>query len=156
MGSVKEAAARSMDRDGITMGSDVATVYACAIGRRVLRFGAEPGSAPDPKRADLRWDGYVLVVEGGPAHIFTACDQTLTRPDGTRPAILGVWSGAVPSDRFGSELFVRFRSARRMVLAEDPDQGGARIGDAVERAARSVNIPFHRVQLDEESGTHGK
>ncbi len=117
------------------------TVYACPVGRWLLSRGPEArrGDRPDPDAPDLRWDGRVLVVEGGPAWLRYAGgrDRLKVGTDaGWTFAVLGVWSGAWPADGAGEELAARLAGAELVTLATDDDPSGdgyaARIADALE------------------------
>lgn len=146
MGHLKEISAKAVHRDDLFCGADTGSVYACAIGRRILRAGgAAPGDilpgAPAP------WSGRALFLEGGPAWIATVA--TISRVQGARPAIFGLWSGAVPGDRFGVRLFQSLSKCDLAVIAEDPGDGGRRIADRAEMALRGVAVKVQRFTVEE-------
>lgn len=119
-----------------------AAVYADPVGRWLLSGGFGP---VDPSAPGLRWNGRVLVVEGGPAWLHYAAEPGRVSADGSTAAVLGVWSGAWRDDRWGRALARRFWRASSVVVAGDDDEGGERIADPVVRVLSGAGIPVRRV-----------
>jgi len=102
-------------------------VYADPVGRWLLGGRAGP---IDPK-SSIRWDGRVVIVEGGPAFLWYATQPGRVK-DGRTHAILGVWSGAWPTGAVGRAFAQRCRVANEVSYAPDDDDGG----DAIMRPVR--------------------
>lgn len=128
--------------EGVTRG----TVYACPVGRAVLRGEVEPGdavrgaaSAPEAPEP-VRWSGLVLVVEGGADYLRRAV-EVAGYP--LRPAVIGVWSGAWPDDAAGDELAGALdRAAATVELRLDPDEAGARFARSIRACLARAGVPI--------------
>ena len=125
---------------GVTAG----TVYADPVGRWILRHGAdaENGGWPSPEDAPgLRWDGRVVIVEGGAdwLHCATEPGRVKTPGDGWgwTPAVLGVWPGC----RFGAELAGRLSSAELAAVLVRDDALAEKV--CSELAAAGVRVGRH-------------
>ena len=117
-----------------------AMVYACPVGRWLL--GGMSGPI-DPTAPDLRWNGQVLVVEGGPAYLRYASEPGRVTVDdglGWTYAVLGVWSGAWADDVFGRRIAERLWRADSVALGCDADDAGRRMQDAIARTLDSVRV----------------
>jgi hypothetical protein len=118
-----------------TGGIAAGALYACARGRRLLA-----GDRPE------RWDGRVIVREGGPDWLLTAGDARIAGPDGA-PAVLGLWSGAWPADGAGREVAGRLAQAgARVLVATDADEAGDRYAAAVLEALIMAGCGYGRVR----------
>lgn len=128
--------------EGATRG----TVYACPVGRAVLRGEVEPGdavrgAASGPGATEpVRWSGHVLVVEGGADYLRRAVTLHARNP---RPAVFGAWSGAWPDDAPGDELAAALRSARASVrLMLDPDEDGDGYARNIAACLARASVPY--------------
>lgn len=114
-------------------------VYACPVGRWLLAQGTDalPGAlavqTARPWRGDevplgWRWDGRVLIVEGGPAWLRYASDpaRVTDGPAKGTPAVFGVWSGAWTAAHGG-----RLAAVQNVAVATDDDEGGDKLAEAV-------------------------
>jgi hypothetical protein len=111
-------------------------LYACARGRRLLA-----GETPE------RWDGRVIVREGGPDWLLTAGDARIAGPEGA-PAVLGLWSGAWPADGAGREVAARLAQAgARVLVATDADEAGDQYAANVIFSLVMAECAFERVRL---------
>jgi hypothetical protein len=118
-----------------TGGIAAGALYACARGRRLLA-----GERPE------RWDGRVIVREGGPDWLLMAGDARIAGPDGA-PAVLGLWSGAWPADGAGREVAGRLAQAgARVLVATDADEAGDRYAAAVLEALIMAGCGYGRVR----------
>jgi len=110
-------------------------LYACARGRRLLS-----GERPE------RWDGRVIVREGGPDWLLMAGDARIAGPDGA-PAVLGLWSGAWPADGAGREVAGRLAQAgARVLVATDADEAGDQYAANVIFSLVMAECAFERVR----------
>ena len=114
-----------------------ASVYADPVGQWLLRGAVGP---VDPQATALKWDGRVLVVEGGPAWLRYASAADRVTPDGETHAVLGVWSGAWVDDRWGRDIARRLVGASSVVVAGDHDDGGERIAAPIVAACQAVGV----------------
>lgn len=121
--------------EGFTRG----TVYACHIGRQLLKLGAD--AMPQ------WWDGQVAIVEGGAAFLCYASEPS--RPN---TAVFGVWTGAWPDSPVGDALASRIKGADLVVLARDNDDGGGTMMQAIKRTCERADIPA-AVLLPSEGGS---
>lgn len=125
-------------------GATAGTVYADPVGRWILRHGAdaETGGWPSPEDAPgLRWDGRVVIVEGGAdwLHCATEPGRVKTPGDGWgwTPAVMGVWPGC----RFGAELAGRLSSAELAAVLVRDDALAEKV--CSELAAAGVRVGRH-------------
>lgn len=114
------------------------TVYADPVARWLLEGGHGP---VDTEALDLKWNGRVLVVEGGPDFLAMATRPGRVSSDGQVDAVVGVWSGAWADDRPGRAIARRFKGAKAVLVACDDDEGGDRIGRPILRALHGVGAP---------------
>lgn len=158
--AAKEAAPRR--RPGVLRG----TVYACPVGRAVLRGEVEPGGAvrgagpvpvlgasnyaavyeaappmaPPPTVEPVRWSGLVLVVEGGADYLRRAVEFA-GYP--LRPAVFGVWSGAWPDNADGDKLAAALdRAGATVELRLDADEAGAGFARSIRACLARAGVPI--------------
>jgi len=109
------------------------------------------GGRPDPEAPGLRWDGRIMIVEGGPAwmQIASADGRVKMVGDvGWTPAVFGVWSGAWPDDEAGAGLAGRMVGAEAAVIATDDDKAGDRYAHVISSALRAVGVSVMRANKD--------
>jgi hypothetical protein len=125
------------------------TLYADPVGRWLLGAGsdAKRGDQPDPDAPALRWDGRIMIVEGGPTWLrFASADGRVKMIGdvGWTPAVFGVWSGAWPDGEAGGALAARMAGAEAAVIATDDDKAGDRYARVISSALHAVGVAVHR------------
>lgn len=125
------------------------TLYACPVARWLLARGpdARRGDCPDSSAPGLRWDGRVLVLEGGPTWLhYASSPDRVSEADGMgwAPALVGVWAGAWPAGDAGAELAARLSGAELAVLATDDDLAGDRYATRIAAALEAVGVRVGR------------
>ena len=138
-------------------GATRGTVYADWMARAVLQTeNAKPGELADP--TGRRWDGRVLVLEGGPCWLRFCLDldRWALRPGCTEdpervipddwhgPAMVGVWSGAWPASPLGEQLAERFKHATAVIVATDDDKDGDKYAAAILKTCKAVGVAAGR------------
>ena len=127
------------------------TVYACPVGRWLLRRGpdARPGDLVDGLPTPTTWSGSVVVVEGGPAWLRYAAAPPL------EDAVLGLWAGAWPDAQIGRDLAARIPDGARVVLAPDANPTGEGYADAVTATFRGRAVDLRRLPPPTTGGDDG-
>jgi hypothetical protein len=149
-------------------GATRGTVYADWMARAVLQTeNAKPGELADP--TGRRWDGRVLVLEGGAAWLRYCLDhgRWALRPGFTEdleriipdhwhgPAMVGVWSGAWPAGPLGEQLAERFKHATAVIVATDDDKDGDKYEAAIRKTCKAIGVLVGRTNKNKRDSMSG-